>query len=337
MNIKELAKRVGVSSATVSRVLNNSGYVKEETRKRVLEAVEEYNYVPNAIARNLSINDNPSIGVIIPDIENEFFGISEIADTYRYNIVYFGTNETLSKEHEFLDVAISQRLKGVIIAPVSQLDTITKDSLLKLEKSGIPVVLIDRDIRGARFDGVFVDNFGGAYDGVDVLIRNGHRKIAVIAGPSTSKPGKERLQGYRQAMEDAGIPVQEEYIAYGDFKSEKAYESTKYLLGLKNPPTAIFSSNNESTLGCLKYLTERGIVPGQEIALLGFDDIETLKVIDYKLSVVERDARKQGMEAMKLLMECFTDSKNRQRGKRILVPYQIILRGSEKSAKEICV
>lgn len=342
MNIKELAKRVGVSSATVSRVLNNSGYVKEETRKRVLEAVEEYNYVPNAIARNLSINDNHSIGVIIPDIENEFFfkaisGISEIADTYRYNIVYFGTNETLSKEHEFLDVAISQRLKGVIIAPVSQLDTITKDSLLKLEKSGIPVVLIDRDIRGARFDGVFVDNFGGAYDGVDVLIRNGHRKIAVIAGPSTSKPGKERLQGYRQAMEDAGIPVQEEYIAYGDFKSEKAYESTKYLLGLKNPPTAIFSSNNESTLGCLKYLTERGIVPGQEIALLGFDDIETLKVIDYKLSVVERDARKQGMEAMKLLMECFTDSKNRQRGKRILVPYQIILRGSEKSAKEICV
>lgn len=342
MNIKELAKRVGVSSATVSRVLNNFGYVKEETRKRVLEAVEEYNYVPNAIARNLSINDNPSIGVIIPDIENEFFfkaisGISEIADTYRYNIVYFGTNETLSKEHEFLDVAISQRLKGVIIAPVSQLDTITKDSLLKLEKSGIPVVLIDRDIRGARFDGVFVDNFGGAYDGVDVLIRNGHRKIAVIAGPSTSKPGKERLQGYRQAMEDAGIPVQEEYIAYGDFKSEKAYESTKYLLGLKNPPTAIFSSNNESTLGCLKYLTERGIVPGQEIALLGFDDIETLKVIDYKLSVVERDARKQGMEAMKLLMECFTDSKNRQRGKRILVPYQIILRGSEKSAKEICV
>ncbi len=342
MNIKELAKRVGVSSATVSRVLNNSGYVKEETRKRVLEAVEEYNYVPNAIARNLSINDNPSIGVIIPDIENEFFfkaisGISEIADTYRYNIVYFGTNETLSKEHEFLDVAISQRLKGVIIAPVSQLDTITKDSLLKLEKSGIPVVLIDRDIRGARFDGVFVDNFGGAYDGVDVLIRNGHRKIAVIAGPSTSKPGKERLQGYRQAMEDAGIPVQEEYIAYGDFKSEKAYESTKYLLGLKNPPTAIFSSNNESTLGCLKYLTERGMVPGQEIALLGFDDIETLKVIDYKLSVVERDARKQGMEAMKLLMECFTDSKNRQRGKRILVPYQIILRGSEKSAKEICV
>ena len=342
MNIKELAKRAGVSSATVSRVLNNSGYVKEETRKKVLEAVEEYHYVPSAIARNLSINDNPSIGVIIPDIENEFFfkaisGIGEIADSYHYNIVYFGTNETLGKEHEFLNAAISQRLKGVIIAPVSQLDTVTKDSLLKLEESGIPVVLIDRDIRGARFDGVFVDNFGGAYDGVEALIQNGHKKIAVIAGPGTSKPGKERLEGYRQAMEDAGIPVREEYVAYGDFKSEKAYESTKYLLEQKDPPTAIFSSNNESTLGCLKYLTEKGMVPGREIALLGFDDIETLKVIDYRLSVVERDARQQGMEAMKLLMECFADSKNRQRGKRILVPYRVILRGSEKSTKEMCM
>ena len=180
-------------------------------------------------------------------------------------------------------------------------------------------------------------NFGGAYDGVEALIQNGHKKIAVIAGPGTSKPGKERLQGYRQAMEDAGIPVREEYVAYGDFKSEKAYESTKYLLEQQDPPTAIFSSNNESTLGCLKYLTEKGMVPGREIALLGFDDIETLKVIDYRLSVVERDARQQGMEAMKLLMECFADSKNRQRGKRILVPYRVILRGSEKSTKEMCM
>ncbi|HBM47695.1 MULTISPECIES: LacI family DNA-binding transcriptional regulator [unclassified Clostridium] len=335
MNIKELARRAGVSSATVSRVLNNSGYVKEETRKKVLEAVEEYNYVPNALARNLSIKDNPSIGVIIPDIENEFFfkaisGISDVADAFHYNIVYFGTNETLSKEHESLNVAISQRLKGVIIAPISQLDTQTKDSLIKLEESGIPVVLIDRDIKGARFDGVFVDNYGGAYDGVSALIQNGHKKIAVIAGPSTSKPGKERLAGYKQALEDAGIPVREDYIAYGDFKREKAYESAKSLLKQPDPPTAIFSSNNESTLGCLKCLTECGMVPGREIALLGFDDIETLRVIDYKLSVVERDAKQQGAEAMKLLMECFADSKNRQRGKRILVPYQVVLRGSER-------
>ena len=131
-------------------------------------------------------------------------------------------------------------------------------------------------------------------------------------------------------MEDAGIEVPNDYIAYGNFKSEKAYEATKNLLNLSDPPTAIFASNNESTLGCLKYLTEKGLTPGKDIALFGFDDIETLKIIDYKLSVVARDAKQQGAEAMKLLMECFEDSQNRQRGKRIQIPYQIILRGSEK-------
>ena len=127
MNIREIAKRVGVSSATISRVLNNSGYVKEETRKKVLEAVEKYDYVPNAIARSLSIQDSLSIGAVIPDIENEFFskvisGISEVAEAYHYNIIFQGTNETLEKEHSFLKAVQSQRLKGVIITPISESD-----------------------------------------------------------------------------------------------------------------------------------------------------------------------------------------------------------------------
>lgn len=334
MNIKEIAKRAGVSSATISRVLNNSGYVKEETRQKVLEAVKECNYVPSAIARNLSTQDNKSIGAIIPDIENEFFskmisGISEVADAYRYNIVFLGTNETLEKEHEFLDVVRSQRLKGVIITPISESDRYTRESLLNLEESGVPVVLVDRDVRGAQFDGVFVDNQGGAYQGVMELIRAGHKKIAIISGPETSKPGKDRLAGFLQAMQDSGLDVPETYIACGDFKIAKAYECAKKLLELPEPPTAIFTSNNLSTLGCLKYMTESGLQPGRDISLLGFDDIEALKIIDYRLSAIDRDARQQGREAMRLLMECFEDSGSRQRGKRIIVPYQVILRGSE--------
>ena len=127
MNIKEIARLAGVSSATVSRVLNNSGYVKENTRQRVLQIVDKYNYVPSAIARNLSIQDNPNIGIIVPDIENEFFskvinGISEVAESFNYNIVLLGTNETPEKEHAFLKTVESQRLKGVIIAPVLNFD-----------------------------------------------------------------------------------------------------------------------------------------------------------------------------------------------------------------------
>lgn len=335
MNIREIAKRAGVSSATISRVLNNSGYVKEETRQKVLQAVKEYNYVPSAVARSLSIQDSLSIGAIIPDIENEFFskvisGISEVAEKYHYNIVFLGTDETLSKEHDFLKVVESQRLKGVIIAPISESDSRTKDYLLRLEESGVPVVLVDRDVQGAQFDGVFVDNQKGAYDGVTALIRAGHKKIAVITGPETSKPGKERHQGYLQAMKDNNLKVPDEYVVCGDFKIAKAYQCTEQLFKMPNPPTAIFTSNNQSTLGCLKYLTEKNIKLGRDISLLGFDDIDTLKIIDYRLSVVDRDARQQGREAMKLLLECFEDSQNRQRGKRITIPYKIVLRGSEQ-------
>ena len=335
MNIKEIARRAGVSSATISRVLNNSGYVKEETRQKVLKAVEEYNYVPSAIARSLSIQDSLSVGTIIPDIENEFFskvisGISEVAESYHYNIVFLGTNETLDKEHDFLKIVESQRLKGVIITPISETDAVTRDYLLRLEESGIPVVLVDRDVKGAQVDGVFVDNQRGSYDGVMELIKAGHERIAIITGPETSKPGKDRCRGYLQAMEDSGLAVPEEYVACGDFKIAKAYECTGRLLGLKEPPTAIFTSNNLSTLGCLKYLTEHKVKIGRDISLMGFDDIDALRMIDYRISVVDRDAREQGREAMRLLQECFEDSgKSRQRGKRITIPYKVILRGSE--------
>lgn len=152
MNIREIAQRAGVSSATVSRVLNNSGYVKSETRQKVMEVVKEYDYVPNEIARSLSIQDSFSIGVIIPDIENEFFskvinGVNEVAEKYHYNLIFWGTNETLAKEHRCLDLVKRRWVKGVLIAPISDSDDVTRQQLLALEKSGVPVVLIDRDVR----------------------------------------------------------------------------------------------------------------------------------------------------------------------------------------------
>lgn len=339
MNIKEIAKKAGVSSATISRVLNNSGYVKEETREKVMRAVKENNYIPSAIARSLSIQDNMSIGAIIPDIENEFFsklisGISEVAEKHNYNIVFMGTDETQEKEHAFLKAVQSQRLKGIIIVPVSEKDEKTREQLEHMEASGISVVLVDRDIIGpAKFDGVFVDNYMGAYDAVTTLINEGHKRIAIITGPDTSKPGRERYNGYMQAMKDAGLKITPEYISCGDFKLTKAYECTKSLLELKKPPTAIFSSNNQATLGCLKYFTEHGIKLAEDISLFGFDDIEALQIVDYKISVVDRDVREQGREAMKLLLECFADKNTRRKGKRIIIPYKVILRGSEKIKK----
>ena len=227
MNIKEIAKLVGVSSATVSRVLNNSGYVKAETREKVLQVIKENNYIPSAIARSLSNKETNSIGAIIPDIQNEFFaklisGITESADRHGYNMVLLNSNEDINKEHEILSMVESQHFKGVIITPVAYNDTITKDFLLRFENVGIPVVLVDRDIRSTSFAGVFVDNFKGAFDGVNELIKANHKRIAIISGPETSRPGKDRYRGYIAALEEQGLDVDKKYIVHGDFKVDKA-------------------------------------------------------------------------------------------------------------------
>lgn len=337
MKIDDIAKMTGVSNATVSRAINNSGYVKEETRQKIFKVIEKHKYVPNAVARSLSTQDTVSIGVIIPDIENEFFssvmgGISEVAEQNQYNIHFMGTNETLSTEHIFLDIVQGQRLSGVIITPISEEDLVTKERLIHLEKSGIPVILLDREIANEPFEGVFVDNQAGARDGVKELIKAGHTKVATIAGPATSKPGKGRLEGYKQALKDANIDLRPEYIFQGDFKMEKGYKGTEWLLNLKDPPTAIFTFNNMNTLGCLKYLTEKKIKLGRDISLVGFDDIETLKLIDYKISVVERDAKQQGREAMGLMLERLKN-KGKRKPKTLNVSYKIILRGSERFEK----
>ena len=231
MNIKDIARITGASTATVSRVINNSGTVKPETKSRILEVIKELNYTPNAMARNLCTQDNSNIGVIIPDVGNEFFaeiisGISDVAKKGNYNILFFNTDESEEIEHANLVEVSRERLKGVIIAPVSSFDQKTCAVLQSMEKMGVPVVLIDRNINGMDCDAVFVNNFKGAYDGVNALIAEGHRKIAVIAGPATSLPGRERLEGYRKALEDAGIDLRQEYEVTGDFKFEKAYEKT---------------------------------------------------------------------------------------------------------------
>lgn len=340
MNIKDIAKLAGVSTATVSRVINNSGYVKEETKKRITDIIKENDYVPNAIARSLCMQNTFNIGVIVPDISNEFFaevirGITETVEENALNVLLFNTDEQESREHSYLKIAESERLKGIIIAPVSAKDKVSRKELLRLEKAGVPIVLLDRDMEGVELDGVFADNFHGAYDGVKALIQEGHEKIAIITGSVTSLPGRERLRGYKEALKSFEIPIREEYIVSGDFKIDKAYVSTKELLSLDEKPTAIFTVNNLTSLGCLKYITEQGLIPGKDIAVLGYDGITTLNAIAYPFSAVERDARRQGREAVRLLLQKLTagNENGMKQVRKVVIPYKIQLRGSEKYVK----
>lgn len=333
MNIKEIAQKAGVSTATVSRVLNNSTLVKQKTKEQVLRVIDECDYAPSAIAKSLSVQNTHNIGVIFPDIENPFFsgalkGISKVAEQNLYNVFLFNSDETVQREREFLNVVRHQRLDGVIISPTNGYDETIRSVLEGFEKQGIAVVLFDRSLKGGNFSSVAAEDKKGAYMAVKQLIREGHRKIAIIEGDPSNRPVYERTLGYRQAMEEAGIPLRDEYIRKADQKSELAYLATRKLMDLQEPPTAIFTCNNMMTLGCLRYFTENNIVIGKDISLIGFDDIEVLRLIDYKLSVVDRSEQDMGQIAMDMLLE-----RIRQPGRAVrtaTVPTELILRGSEK-------
>ncbi|MFT4107312.1 MAG: LacI family DNA-binding transcriptional regulator [Lacrimispora sp.] len=333
MNISDIAQKAGVSTATVSRVINNSGRVKPTTREAVMRVIKENGFIPNAIARSLSVQSTSNIGVIFPDIENPFFsgalyGITNVADQNRYNVFFFNSDENVVKEQDILRMVESQHLAGIIITPIANLSTVTKELLEGLEKKGIPVVLLDRDIRGGEFSIVLAENEKGAYLAVSQLIREGHEKVAIIEGDPLNRPVYERSKGYRRAMDEYEIPIRGEYMVRGDQKSDLAYQMTQKLMSLQEPPTAIFTCSNMMTLGCLRYLTEHNLVLGRDVSLIGFDDISVLKVIDFKLSVVDRSEADMGRIAMRMLLNRL-ENLDGEREIEVL-PVKLILRGSEK-------
>lgn len=342
MNIYDIAKESGVSTSTVSRVLNGNKNVKEETREKVLKVIRGKNYVPNAIARNLSSGESQNIAFLVPDIENPFFskvlhGITDKATESNYNVFMYGTDENTEREHRILDSLKEEMIKGLIIIPVSEIDRETAFRLNKFESKGIPVVLIDRDIRGAGFDGVFSEDVEGSCEAVELLIQEGHKKIAIITGPDTSRPGHNRLKGYKKALENHKIQINPEYIINGEFLEDESYNAMKSLMELKDPPTAVFSSNNMTTIGCLRYLKENNMKLVEDISLVGFDDIKELEYTDISLTVVTRPVYEMGCEVMDLLKQRFQNKQNLSEDKMVTrrnsVKTWLIKRGSEKYKK----
>lgn len=342
INIAEVAKKAKVSPATVSRVLNGVVPVKEETKARVLAVIAENRYVPNAAAQNLGgrkLSNN--IGLFVPDMDNPFFGeitkcITRIADQFEYNVFLFNTDETQEREHRFLQSVKGQNLRGLIMIPLSSRDSESEAYLRELEENGTPVVLLDRRFDNANFDGVYTDDSTDARRAVETLIRSGHRKIATITGAQRSTSGYARLQGYREAMTLAGLPVRDEYIREGDFKMDRAYEEMNALLALPEPPSAVFTANNFSTLGALQSIFEHGLKVGTDISLLGFDEIAQwqwypwLANTGVGLSLVERPVEQVAREAMYLLQNRISKNSREDACRTMSLSNEIVLRGSEK-------
>lgn len=337
-NIYEIAREAGVSIATVSRVMNHSASVSEKSTQRVMEAVRKLNYVPNSMARSLSTSVSTSIGVVVPDINNPFFsmilkGVTTVADEKGYQVTLYSTDENESREQKVLRTMREQRLRGIIITPVSEDCKETMEQLRSFSGRSIPVVLMDREVEDPGFDRVVAQDEDGVYGAISTLIRGGHRRIGIITGPQQSRPGKDRLCGYERALKEFGLPLRPEYIRYGDFRMERAYSETLELCSLPEPPTAIFASNNMTTFGCLKAFNQLGLQIGKDISLIGFDDIEFLNWLNYNVSVVSRDVYEMGRRAMIMLLKCFEEGRHSGKGHRVCLPTELILRGSELYGK----
>ena len=335
ITIKEIAELASVSTATVSRAFSENDYVNEETRKKILTIAAENGFSPRKYSRKKGGSlSNKVVGVVIPDISNAYYaevirGIEEILIPYGIQTIVCNSDEKSGQEIRILDTLSQMNVCGIIISPVSGSVEYNAEYLHKLNKSGTPIVLLDRDLRGSNMDGVFMDNYNGAYQSIQTFIDNGHRDIAFICGPMTSTSGLDRFNAYTAALKNNNIPLNEEYILYGDFKLESAYRITKKLMSKKNKITAIFSSNRRMSSGCLMALAELGIVPGRDIAFiscgkLGYNDL-SISYVDYPTEEI-------GRECAKILVEKASSGKRpvSSTKKRITFDMKLILQGSEK-------
>lgn len=324
--IHDVAARAGVSPATVSRFLRGQ---RVRSAEAIQAAVDGLGFQPNVAAQSLKSGRTRAIGVVVPDITNPYFaavvkGMESVSRDGGYRLLLANTDESVEREAELL-AAMARQVDGIILAPVTE----HEEAPLELRDSGLPVVFIDRDLAdGESFDAVLVDNLDGGRRAAEHLLALGHTRIAMISGGQESTPGRYRRSGFMEALDAAGVEMPQELDLIGDFREERAYQLTLALLSLAEPPTAIFTANNLTTLGTLKALHDMRVdIPGQ-ISVIGFDDLDTGPLLRPPLTVVDRPMVEQGVLAMRLLLHRFGDSQTQDLPRRIVMGIKIIERAS---------
>lgn len=305
-SMDDVAKRAGVSIATVSRVLNNNGKVNEATRARILKAIKELKYQPSRVAKRLrskSISSN-LLGVLIPDIQNPFYvdvleGIEEVAYNNNYALIMCNFSQDEKKEKLYLEILQSEGIDGLIAAPASENDLMLK----KLVNEGLPVVCVDRGLKDTDVDVVLVNNEEAAFNAVDFLVKQGYKRIAHISGLPSIPSSQQRERGYRRALAENGLPVNESLIKRGDSKLPSGVKLCAELLDLPNPPDAIFTGNNLITLGALETIHARNLKIPDDVAILGFDDMHWASSLNPPLTAVRQPAKEIGKRSGELLIQ----------------------------------
>lgn len=326
--IHDVAKYAGVGSITVSRVINNSGYISSETRERVEKAIVELGYVPNTLARSLRSRRTNTVGLMITDITNPFFttlarGVEDAANEAGYTVIFCNTDESAAKEEKYLSVLLQKQVDGLLLVPTQS----RVNSIQQIQKHGTPVVVLDRRIPEVDVDTVRCDSVDGAYQLSKYLVSLGHQQIAIMSGAVGVSTADDRVDGYRKALEEALIRIDEHYIFRGDFTPDSGYSMTKQAIKLPLRPTALIAANNFITIGAMKALQEVEMDVPDDIALVGFDDLPPAMVTFPFFTVASQPAYQMGTRAMQLLLERL-EGKEINNFQEIILPTQLIIRRS---------
>ena len=333
VTIRDVALRAGVSVATVSRVFNSSGPVREETRRRIREVARELQYVPDAAARSLTMRRTGAIGVILPDLHGEFFsevirGIDQTARQQDHHLLVSSSHND-RREIEAAVQAMRGRVDGLILMS-PDLDALALAANLP---ESLPVVLLNCAVEGTPFDALNVDNFGGAGAAVRHLVARGHRRVGIINGAERNYDAQERRRGYLAALRAAGVAPHESLEAAGNFTESAGYDGARALLAGSARPTAIFAANDSTAIGALSAIREEGLRVPEDVAVVGFDDIPLARYMSPPLSSVRVPIFELGARATRMLLEAVA-SKNQHQRRQELLPTTLVVRASCGGAQD---
>ncbi len=325
--MRDVARAAGVSLATVSYVVNRGPKpVGEDTRRRVVAAMHRVGY--EAGLRTRTHTRTLTIGAIVPDPTNSFFtqavaGMESVVDEPGHMLVVASSADDPQREVKALNAFARARVDGLILTPTGDVP----EEVEHLRSRGVPVVLMDRDGGDTRLSRVVMDNYGSALRATRLLIESGHRRLALVNGPERISTARERLRGYREALHEAGIKLDERYVRLGPFTAEHGRQSTLDLLSLPKRPDAIFSSSVILTSGVLWALRARRLRWPEDIAIVGFGDAAWAELVTPTLTVVEQPAWQLGEVAARLLL---SSSGETTEGQQLVLESQLILRESHR-------
>lgn len=300
--MKDIAKRTGLGLATISSYFNG-GNVREKNRKKIEEAIEELHYEVNEVARGLKTNATKTIGVVIPELNNVFCseiitGMEDVLRSHGYATIICDCRTDRKLEKEAVEFLTRKRVDGIINMPVD----VSGTHLKAFDRTGKPIVIIDRKIQGLSCDSVLVDNRRAAEDAVEFLMENGHRNIGIIAGPQEIFTAQERLKGYYAAHEKRGIPVQESLIYHGDYIIQGGVKGLEELVKRNPQMTAVFVTNYEMTMGAVIGINELGIHMPKELSMIGFDNLQFARACSPKLTIVSQPTEAIGEKVAQMIL-----------------------------------